>query len=33
MELLYEHPVWTTVWLIIIFGCLSEIKIGGRKND
>lgn len=31
MEIIYEHPWLTTLWLLIIFGSLSEIKIGGRK--
>lgn len=29
MEILYEHPWWTTLWIVIIFGFLSEI---GKKN-
>lgn len=23
MELMYEHPIWTTIWIIIIFGCIA----------
>ncbi len=33
MEIFFEHPWWTTLWIVLIFGCLSEIKIGSRKDD
>lgn len=32
MNIVYAHPWLTTLWLIIIFGCISEIG-KTRKND
>jgi hypothetical protein len=30
MHVIYAHPWWTTLWLVIIFGFISEI---GRKRN
>lgn len=32
MDIIYSHPWWTTLWLVIIFGCLSEIKFSNKAD-
>lgn len=29
MEIIYMHPWWTTLWIVLIFGFLSEM---GKKT-
>lgn len=32
MEILYAHPLWTSFWLIIIFGSIATIGKGGNRD-
>ncbi|WP_157723822.1 hypothetical protein [Domibacillus aminovorans] len=32
MELFFEHPWWTRLWIILIFDLLGEMKIGTSKD-
>ena len=33
MELIYSHPWWTTLWLIIICGTIRNLIAGYRTKD
>lgn len=32
MELIFEHPFWVTLWLIIIFGAISNVSVDIKRK-
>jgi hypothetical protein len=33
MEILFEHPWWTTIWIFLIFGFLSDGMKGKKSKE